>query len=170
LLPVTASIDFATNSVRDTSLSITDAAQLLKPVAVEGSLMESDGFETRHHKGSARSSPNRKLKSTTIPISQRCSGRAGNTRRVPGEQETTGIPCFPSPYFVSIMDYGNAGTSGATPGSKGLDRFSGGGSGSGGGGANCPPNFWLDGAPFHVSGPSGSPISSRWYRCHPFAA
>jgi hypothetical protein len=156
LLPVTASIDFATNSVRDTSLSITDAAQLLKPVAVEGSLMESDGFETRHQQGFGSFVTEQEIEKHNYPdLAAVLRGVQGIHVECLANKRLQGIPCFPSPYFVSIMDYGNAGTSGATPGSKGLDRFSGGGSGSGGGGANCPPNFWLDGAPFHVSGPSG---------------
>ncbi len=55
LLPTTVSMDFATNDVRDTTLSLTHKAQTLAPVTVAGraatSWMELSGFETRRHQG-----------------------------------------------------------------------------------------------------------------------
>jgi hypothetical protein len=56
LLPMTVSMDFATNAARDTTLSVSRQAQPLKPVAVKGSattmsLMVRDGFETRRLQG-----------------------------------------------------------------------------------------------------------------------
>src|ERR1035441_4875066 len=56
LLPMTVSMDFATNAARDTTLSVSRQAQPLKPVAVKGSAilpswMERSGFETRRLQG-----------------------------------------------------------------------------------------------------------------------
>jgi hypothetical protein len=56
LLPMTVSMDFATNVARDTTLSVSRQAQPLKPVAVKGSAilpswMERSGFETRRLQG-----------------------------------------------------------------------------------------------------------------------
>jgi hypothetical protein len=55
LLPTTVSMDFATNAVRDTTLSLTHKAQTLAPVSVEGraatSWMELSGFDTRRKQG-----------------------------------------------------------------------------------------------------------------------
>jgi hypothetical protein len=56
LLPMTVSMDFATNAARDTTLSVSRQAQPLKPVAVKErgttmSLMLNDGFETRRMHG-----------------------------------------------------------------------------------------------------------------------
>jgi hypothetical protein len=56
LLPMTVSMDFATNAARDTTLSVSRQAQPLKPVAVKEretamSLMLNDGFEARRLHG-----------------------------------------------------------------------------------------------------------------------
>ncbi|MFI5246061.1 MAG: carboxypeptidase regulatory-like domain-containing protein, partial [Gemmatimonadales bacterium] len=55
LVPMTFSLDFATNQVRDTTLSIGKQAQRMTPVAVKGqsstSWMERSGFETRRLQG-----------------------------------------------------------------------------------------------------------------------
>jgi hypothetical protein len=56
LLPMTVSMDFATNAARDTTLSVSRQAQPLKAVAVKErgasmSLMENDGFDKRRQQG-----------------------------------------------------------------------------------------------------------------------
>ena len=56
LLPMTVSMDFATNGARDTTLSMTRKAQELSAVTVVGQghaapWMELSGFETRRHQG-----------------------------------------------------------------------------------------------------------------------
>jgi hypothetical protein len=56
LLPMSVTMDFATNAARDTTLSVSRQAQPLKPVAVKGtavlpSWMEKSGFETRRLQG-----------------------------------------------------------------------------------------------------------------------
>jgi hypothetical protein len=129
MLPVTASIDFATNSVRDTTLSIAGAAQVLKPVAVETSLMASDGFETRRKQALGFFVTQQEIaQHNFLDLASILRGSRGVHVECLANKRRQGVPCLPMPYFVSLTNFSNT---------------------------NCTPNYYLDGAPFRVADPTG---------------
>jgi len=141
-LPMTASMDLATNGTRDTTLSISRQAQELAPVAVAGqarstSWMDLNGFDSRRTRGLGAYVTGEEIARHGYPdVAAVLRGVRGvrvecnSTKRGP-----QGIPCFPMPYLLSITDLS---------------------------GVHCVPNFFVDGTQFPVDGP-GPPAQ------HPFS-
>ncbi len=122
-LPLTASMDFATNAKRDSSFSVTGQAQPLKPVTVKErgitlSLMENDGFEARRLHGLGAYLTARDIARHVFP--DLASVLAG----VRGVHIGYGTQGRPTPMLKGITDTKT--------------------------GVYCIPNFFLDGAPFFV--------------------
>jgi protocatechuate 3,4-dioxygenase beta subunit len=127
LLPMTVSMDFATNAARDTTLSLSRQAQPLKPVAVKGSAilpswMVRSGFETRRLQGMGAFVTEQDIArhgfSDLISVLQ---GVRGVNVQWGGTGKTGGIS-FPLPYLLGVSSLQ--------------------------GSLRCRPNFFLDGAPF----------------------
>jgi hypothetical protein len=127
LLPMSVTMDFATNAARDTTLSVSRQAQPLKPVAVKGSAilpswMERSGFETRRLQGMGAFVTEQDIArhgfSDLISVLQ---GVRGVNVEWGGTGKTGGI-AFPLPYLLGI----------SSPQAS----------------LRCRPNFFLDGAPF----------------------
>jgi hypothetical protein len=119
-LPMTVSMDFATNAVRDTTLSISRQAQALKPVTVKGqskSLLVDDGFDTRRAHGLGAYVTETDIAKHNFP--DLVSVLIG----VRGVHVEFGTHGHPIPYLKGINDFKSAG-------------------------ANCTPNFFVDGTPF----------------------
>ena len=127
LLPMTVSMDFATNAARDTTLSVSRQAQPLKPVAVKEhettmSLMVRDGFYRRRSQGLGAYVTEQDI--TRHGFSDLISvldGVRGITVEWGGTGKTGGL-ARPLPYLLGVS--------------------------SPQGGFRCSPNFFLDGAPF----------------------
>jgi hypothetical protein len=128
LLPMTVSMDFATNAARDTTLSVSRQAQTLKPVAVKErgnsmSLMEIDGFEKRRMQGMGAF------------VTEQDIARHGHSDLISVLQGLRGV----------TVDYGGSGKTGAMrfaiPYLLGISDFN---------QMRCVPNFFLDGAPFSI--------------------
>jgi hypothetical protein len=127
LLPMTVSMDFATNASRDTTLSLSRQAQPLKPVAVKEHettmlLMVNDGFYRRQKQGMGAFVTQQDIArhsfSDLISVLQ---GLRGVHVEYGGTGKTGGI-AFPLPYLLGVSSVQ--------------------------GGLRCSPNFFLDGAPF----------------------
>ena len=124
LLPMTVSMDFATNAVRDTTLSVSRQAQPLKPVAVKESgttmsWMEKLGFETRRSQGLGAFVTEQDIKRHTF--SDLISVLQG-VRGVHVEFGGAAGISFPMPYLLGVSSVR--------------------------GGVRCAPNYFLDGARF----------------------
>jgi hypothetical protein len=129
LVPMTVSMDFATNATRDTTLSVSRQAQALQPVAVLGraaamSLMEHDGFEARLRQAMGAFVTEQDIARHGFPdLVSVLQGLRGVSVEWGGTGRTGGI-AFPIPYLLGM---GNLQ-----------------------GSVHCQPNFFLDGAPFRV--------------------
>jgi len=130
LLPMTVSMDFATNAARDTTLSVSRQAQPLKPVAVNErattlSLMVNDGFYRRQKQGMGAYMTAQDIARHGFPdlISVLQGARGVHIEWNSDKRSESGFST-PMPYLLGI----------SSPGS----------------GLLCRPNFFLDGAPFAV--------------------
>ena len=134
LLPMTVSMDFATNAARDTTLSVSRQAQPLNPVAVNErgptlSLIVNEGFYRRQKQGLG------------AYVTAQDIVRHGSSDLVSVLQGVRGVN-------VVYGSMGNAsGITDPVPYLLGVSSVQ-------GGGIHCLPNFFLDGAPFRVSGPA----------------
>jgi len=140
-LPATVAMDFATNGMRDTTLSVTRPAQEMAPVAVAGranstSWMELSGFgERRQHGLGAYLTEDEIAKHNYPDLSSILRGVRGITVECVATKRLQGIPCFPMPYMLGVSDYS---------------------------GAHCTPNYFIDGTHFFVDSagpPSRYPFS-----------
>jgi len=126
LLPMTVSMDFATNAARDTTLSVSRQAQPLKPVAVKESAilpswMERSGFETRRLQGMGAFVTEQDIKRHTFSdLITVLEGVRGVHVEFGG---AVGI-MFAQPYLLGVTSI------------------------QGKNGVRCLPNLFLDGAPF----------------------
>ena len=128
LLPMTVSMDFATNSARDTALSVSRQAQPLNPVAVNErgatlSLMVNDGFERRRMQGLGAFVTEQDIARHGFPdlISILQGVRGVRVEWGPPTRNESGFNT-PMPFLLGVS--------------------------SPQGGLYCRPNFFLDGAPF----------------------
>jgi hypothetical protein len=127
LLPMTVSMDFATNAARDTTLSVGRQAQPLKPVAVKEhettlSLMVNDGFYRRQRQGlGAYVTAQDIARHGFSDLISVLDGVRGITVEFGGSGKTGGL-ARPLPYLLGVS--------------------------SPAGGFRCSPNFFLDGVPF----------------------
>jgi hypothetical protein len=130
LTPMTATMDFATNAARDTTLSIGRQAQVLTPMAVVGrigtvSWMERQGFEKRRIQGMRAFVTEADIaRHEFSDLTQILEGVRGVTI-----EWTCGHPhcvAFPVPFLIGITSVQS-------------------------GSVHCLPNFYLDGAPYHMS-------------------
>ena len=127
LLPMTVSMDFATNAARDTTLSVSRQAQPLKPVAVKEhettmSLMVRDGFYRRQKQGlGAYVTAQDIARHGFSDLISVLDGIRGITIEFGGSGKTGGLS-RPLPYLLGVS--------------------------SPEGGLRCSPNFFVDGAPF----------------------
>ncbi len=130
LLPMTVSMDFATNAARDTTLSVSRQAQPLKPVAVNErgttlSLMVNDGFYKRQKQGMGafvtQADIARHGFSDLIEVLE---GLRGVRVEWNSDRRSESGFSTPMPFLLGVS--------------------------SPGGGVYCRPNFFLDGAPFPV--------------------
>src|ERR1019366_10142499 len=134
LLPMTVSMDFATNAARDTTLSVSRQAQPLNPVAVNErgptlSLIVNEGFYRRQKQGLG------------AYVTAQDIVRHGSSDLVSVLQGVRGVN-------VVYGSMGNAsGITDPVPYLLGVSSVQ-------GGGIHCLPNFFLDGAPFRVSSPA----------------
>lgn len=132
LAPMTATMDFATNAVRDTTLSINRQAQVLKPMAIvgrtsAGSLMERQGFEKRRIQGMGAFVTEAEItRHGFSDLTEILEGVRG-VRVVWGGTGKTGGIAFPVPYLLGVSSV-QAGS------------------------IHCLPNFFVDGAQFRVTG------------------
>jgi carboxypeptidase family protein/TonB-dependent receptor-like protein len=124
MLPVTFSMDFPTHGTRDTTVSISQQAQELKAVAVEGrnpalSLMENDGYETRRSHGLGNFITAADLKKHNLPDLSAVLSTVGAIHVQHGKNGAS------MPQMMGQMNLQN--------------EF-------------CIPNFWVDGTPYLVDG------------------
>ena len=135
-----ASMDFPTNGVRDTTLSITRKAQALSPVAVEGTRsnawMELSGFDARRKQGLGAFVTADEIAQHNYPdVTSILRGTKGIRVECLANKRLQGVPCYPIPLMMGISDFSRA---------------------------DCVPNFFVDGAQVIVDGagpPSKSPFS-----------
>jgi hypothetical protein len=130
LLPMTVSMDFATNAARDTTLSVSRQAQPLKPVAVKGtavlpSWMEKSGFEARRLQGMGGFLTEQDIARHGYPdlISVLQTARGVRVEWNSDRRSESGFST-PMPFLLGISSPQR--------------------------GVLCRPNFFLDGAPFPV--------------------
>ena len=91
--------------------------------------MESNGFETRRQQGLGTFVTQQELAQHNYPdLAAVFRGVRGVHVECLANKRLQGVPCFPTVYFISLMDYSSTG---------------------------CTPNYFVDGAPMRVSGPSG---------------
>jgi hypothetical protein len=130
LLPVTFSVDFATRSVRDTTVSVTRVAQELKSVTVEGKTksgpwMALSGFDDRRQHALGNYVTADEIKQHNyVDMAQILRTVSGVKVDCAATKGLQGVPCRPVVHMLGITDYKSVG---------------------------CIPNYFLDGAPF----PSG---------------
>ena len=134
LLPMTVSMDFATNAARDTLLSLSRQAQPLNPVAVNESgptlsLIINEGFYKRRSQGlGAYVTAQDIARHGFSDLASVLEGVRGVNVVYGSMGKASGIT-DPVPYLLGVSSVQ-------------------------GGGIHCLPNFFLDGAPFRVSGPA----------------
>jgi hypothetical protein len=130
--PATVSLDFATNATRDTTLTLGRMAQELKTIAVEGqtmSVMDGDGFETRRQHALGTYVIQADIAKHSYPdLAAVLRDTKGITIECNATKRLQGVPCMPIAYMIGISNYSQV---------------------------RCMPNYFLDGAPYRVAGPTG---------------
>jgi hypothetical protein len=132
MLPERKSIDFATNAVRDVTLTSTRKAQNLATVAVEGESVVAlatgfAGFEARREHGLGRFVTPQDISKHSYPdLVSILRDAGGVTVECNATKVLQGISCYPMAYMLGV---------------------------SGPRGVKCVPNYYLNGVQFLVDGP-----------------